>query len=45
MKKKVFRKRYEKHIGDFKVLTKEELKDAKAEVVAVKSKGKKKSDK
>lgn len=43
MKKKVFRKRYEKNIADFKVLDKVE--DAKAEVIIVKPKGKKKSDK
>ena len=47
MKKKVFRERYyEKHIGDFKVLSKEEIKEAKAEVIEEKSKkGKKKAEK
>lgn len=51
MKKSVLRKllekrRYEKHIGDFKVLSEEEMKEAKAEVVEVKPKKKaKKGDK
>ena len=45
MKKRVFRKKYyEKHIGDFKVLSKEEMKETKAEVIETKPK-KKKSDK
>ena len=33
MKKKVFRERYSKYYSDFKVLDKEELKEAKAEVI------------
>lgn len=43
MKKKMYRERYNKSINDFKVLDK--VKEPKAEVIEVKPKKKKKSDK
>jgi len=47
MKKKVFRERYYgKHIGNFKVLSEEKMKETKAEVVEIKpNKKSKKGDK
>lgn len=42
MKKKLFRSKYRKNYSDFKVLTAEEMKDAKAEVIIKEEKPKRK---